>query len=153
MPLASYVHGYAQEKAKLVICSKEPEVLDDASLAVAYDVWPYLEDGQLVDFYINRLLDTVKAEKDAWLDRTWLDSTIDTMPDLIWYKDVKGAHLKVNDAFCNTVGRQRKISKDAVITIFGDSRKRSTKRANSFAWNLRKRPCRRVIHVFLMSKS
>lgn len=104
---ASYVHGYAQEKAKLVICSKEPEVLDDASLAVAYDVWPYLEDGQLVDFYINRLLDTVKAEKDAWLDRTWLDSTIDTMPDLIWYKDVKGAHLKVNDAFCNTVGKTK----------------------------------------------
>lgn len=32
---------------------------------------------------------------------------IDSVPDLIWFKDVRGAHLKVNNAFCSAVGKTK----------------------------------------------
>ena len=30
------------------------------------------------------------------------------MPDLVWFKDINGIHMKVNDVFCQTVGKKKK---------------------------------------------
>lgn len=47
----------------------------------------------------------VVEERD--IDRMYLDTLIDSVPDLIWFKDLKGAHLKVNEAFCRAVGKTK----------------------------------------------
>ena len=41
------------------------------------------------------------------LTQTYLDTIIDSIPDLIWFKDVKGSHLKVNNGFCHAVGKKK----------------------------------------------
>ena len=48
-----------------------------------------------------------QAEKDKRFVSTAFDGAIDSVPDLIWFKDVRGAHLKVNNAFCSAVGKTK----------------------------------------------
>ncbi|MEI3479811.1 MAG: PAS domain-containing protein [Bilophila sp.] len=42
------------------------------------------------------------------LQKVYLNTTIDSIPNLVWFKDVGGAHLKVNDAFCDAVGKTKR---------------------------------------------
>lgn len=53
------------------------------------------------------LLDLFRQKQDARLAALYLDSAIDTSPDLIWFKDINGVHLKVNAAFCRAVGKTK----------------------------------------------
>lgn len=63
---------------------------------------------------IERIFAAEKASKDLWLASTYLDVLIDSMPDLVWFKDNEGIHVKVNRVFCHTVGKDRKkiVGKD-----------------------------------------
>ena len=56
---------------------------------------------------LRRLLERIKLEKDCWLTRLYLDTTIDSIPDMVWFKAKDGTHVKVNKAFCHTVGKTR----------------------------------------------
>ena len=47
----------------------------------------------------------IKTETDYWLTKNYLDTTINSVPHLIWYKNKVGAHLKVNESFCQTVNK------------------------------------------------
>ncbi len=46
-------------------------------------------------------------EKDFWQTSHYLESTINSVPNLIWYKDKTGIHEKVNDSFCKTVNKTK----------------------------------------------
>lgn len=46
-------------------------------------------------------------EKDFWQTTQYFESTINNIPNLIWYKDKDGVHKKVNDSFCKTVNKTR----------------------------------------------
>ena len=35
------------------------------------------------------------------------ETAFDSIPDLVWFKDVKGSHLWVNDSFCGAVGKTK----------------------------------------------
>lgn len=48
-----------------------------------------------------------RNREELWLTQTYLDTLIDSMPDLVWFKDNQGSHVKVNQAFCQTVGKKR----------------------------------------------
>lgn len=58
-----------------------------------------------VTFRFQKMLSYIKDEKDGWLSNYYLESLINSVPDLIWFKDKKGAHLKVNDSFCRAVNK------------------------------------------------
>lgn len=47
-----------------------------------------------------------KAEKENQLKI--ILTLINSIPDMVWFKDNRGIHLKVNDAFCNIIGKSRK---------------------------------------------
>ena len=53
------------------------------------------------------LLDRKKLQKDCYLAQTCLDTIIDSVPDLVWFKDIRGSHEKVNNAFCHAVGKSK----------------------------------------------
>ena len=38
--------------------------------------------------------------KDYWQTSHFFETTINSVPNLIWYKDKNGIHKKVNDSFC-----------------------------------------------------
>lgn len=60
---------------------------------------------QMFCFRFQKLISAIKEEKDGWLSGYYLDSVINSVPDLVWFKDRKGAHLKVNDSFCKAVNK------------------------------------------------
>ena len=53
------------------------------------------------------LVEDILEKKKAAINRVYLNTLIDSVPDLIWFKDLRGAHLKVNDAFCRAVGKSK----------------------------------------------
>lgn len=48
-----------------------------------------------------------KQREELWLTNTYLNVLIDSMPDLVWFKDNNGIHIKVNKVFCHTVGKRK----------------------------------------------
>ena len=94
-------------RLKVILCTEDISSLTEGTMDRLYDVWLTPLMPASVNFYFRRLQKQLKDEKDFWLYRNWLDQTIDPLPDLIWFKDIKGAHLKVNDAFCRMVNKTK----------------------------------------------
>lgn len=71
------------------------------------DLWP----GRMVDefilFKLNRAVTTIITKYNAWLYKTWLYSLMDSLQDLVWFKDAAGLHWLVNDKFEDTVHKTR----------------------------------------------
>ena len=57
---------------------------------------------------VHQIYQNMKQGEDLWLNNTYLNVLIDSMPDLVWFKDINGIHMKVNDVFCQTVGKKKK---------------------------------------------
>ena len=73
------------------------------------DVWLGPASASLYDFHVARLLDAVRQRRDHDLTTLHLNAAIDLTTDLVWFKDAKGAHVKVNEAFCRLVGKSREV--------------------------------------------
>lgn len=56
----------------------------------------------------GRLLEERRLRKDLRLTQAYLDTAIDSIPDLVWFKDLRGSHEKVNNAFCQAVGKTKR---------------------------------------------
>lgn len=70
-----------------------------------YDVW---ETGSVIVLHHLKALKIQMLQKlDLELTSNQLDTLIDSVPDLIWYKDFKGSHIKVNKSFCKTVNKTK----------------------------------------------
>ena len=90
----------------LILCVDRADQLTHEDYDAADDIW--LNDGPaLARFYFSRVLARIAARKHAWMQETWLQATINTLPDLIWFKDMKGIHVDVNDAFCAAVAKEK----------------------------------------------
>ena len=72
------------------------------------DVWLGPASASLYDYRVARLLDAVRRRRDHELATLHLDTAMNLTNNLVWFKDVKGAHVKVNEAFCRLVGKSRK---------------------------------------------
>lgn len=70
-------------------------------------VWIASDSEQLLLLQYHQLLQSVEARKEQETNKVYLDTLIDSVPDLVWFKDLRGAHLKVNDAFCRAVGKSK----------------------------------------------
>ncbi|MDE6616458.1 MAG: PAS domain S-box protein, partial [Lachnospiraceae bacterium] len=71
------------------------------------DIWVLpMEDGEL-SFRFLRWQQAYKKEKDHWQDSQYLEAAINSVPNLVWYKDKNGIHEKVNDSFCHTVNKTK----------------------------------------------
>lgn len=108
-PPVQELRGLCKAGAKLVLSVDAdcPAETLERAYAVCDDVWRRPVDPALAAFRFGKLLDLLKLEKDLWLTENYLDTGIDSIPDLVWFKDVRGAHLKVNNAFCRAVGKTK----------------------------------------------
>lgn len=94
--------------AFVVVCDSEELTTwnaDDYALVDA--VWPMPIDEARLAFEFARLQRQARLSSELRLARTYLDTAIDSTPELIWFKDARGAHLKVNEAFCTTVDKTK----------------------------------------------
>lgn len=70
-------------------------------------IWikPFVEDKVRSSF--TGILKHLKEQEESVLTQKYLDTLIDSLPDLIWFKDAMGAHLKVNNGFCRAVNKTK----------------------------------------------
>lgn len=109
-PLASRRREERGERFGAIAVVVPPEVAagwDPEDYAPFDAVWPSPLAPARAAFELGRLLRAAQQDADLRLARTFLDTAIDSTPELIWFKDVRGAHLKVNDAFCATVEKTK----------------------------------------------
>ncbi|MCI8367322.1 MAG: response regulator [Eggerthellaceae bacterium] len=94
--------------AQLVVMATEDQRDELADcFPLLSDLWiAPLSDAELA-FRFRRVQRLSKAAADAWESRQYLEATINSIPCLVWYKDDDGIHHKVNDAFCETVRKEK----------------------------------------------
>ena len=73
------------------------------------NIWLTGMPEEYIKFEFNRAMRLMLMRYDAWLYKNWLLSLIDSLPDLVWFKDKKGLHWLVNDKFENTVHKTREM--------------------------------------------
>ncbi len=71
------------------------------------DIWTLPMSDTELSFRYKRWQRLYKANVDHWQTEHFLESTINSVPNLIWYKDKNGIHEKVNDSFCKVVGKTK----------------------------------------------
>ncbi|MBR6483940.1 MAG: diguanylate cyclase, partial [Clostridiales bacterium] len=71
------------------------------------DIWPASEDDEIRRFRIEQMIRNIREKYMAWLNGNMLETMIDSEPSLVWFKDVKGAHMKVNKKFSDTVHKTK----------------------------------------------
>lgn len=69
------------------------------------DVWTLPLSEEELMFRFRKWQHTYKESMDYRQNRNYLDTMINSVPHLIWFKDKEGAHMKVNDYFCKAVNK------------------------------------------------
>ena len=95
--------------AEVILLAEKEQIADlsDAMPEIT-DIWTFPLSDEEIRFRILRWQQTYKMSRDYWETSHFLEATINNVPNLIWYKDKDGVHEKVNDSFCQTVGKTRK---------------------------------------------
>ncbi|WP_343208366.1 diguanylate cyclase [Anaerolentibacter hominis] len=96
-------------KGLLILCADRAAVgrIDDYMLEQADDLWIGPLNEQTAKAYFRRHLEYWKLRKDMELYQNYLETAMNSIPDLVWFKDAKGSHLKVNDSFCRAVNKTK----------------------------------------------
>lgn len=71
------------------------------------DIWILPLSEEELRFRFLKWQQTCKMSKDYWQSEHFLEATINSVPNLIWYKTKDGLHEKVNDSFCKTVNKTK----------------------------------------------
>ena len=98
---------YKREETQLILLAdkEQTRLLMEQDLSAVTDIWPMPMTEEEMQFRFLRWQQTNKTSKDYWQTQNYLDTTINSVPHMIWYKDKTGAHMKVNDFFCKTVNK------------------------------------------------
>lgn len=94
---------------KLIICTK-PEEMENGFAGIwdrICDIWFKPFNEKLITLRFKRTLEHIKLEKDHHFSEQCMDTLLECIPDMVWFKDLEGLHVKVNDAFCNIVGKPK----------------------------------------------
>jgi diguanylate cyclase (GGDEF)-like protein/PAS domain S-box-containing protein len=93
--------------ADLILCvsAEAAEKVWEMDLTEVCDIWKMPLSPEELRFHFLRWQQQDSIRKELWLTGQYLDTTINSVPHLIWYKDKKGAHMKVNESFCRAVNK------------------------------------------------
>ena len=102
-----FILSHKKETAKLILLAdkEQTEQLMDKDLSAVSDIWLLPMSEKEMQFRFRKWQQTYKMSTDFWQTQNYLDSTINSVPHLIWYKDKEGAHMKVNEQFCKSVNK------------------------------------------------
>lgn len=97
-----------RKEAELIVLSDKAVILDlEDNLTEIKDIWTVPMSQEEIRFKFLRWQQTYKMSKDYWETNHFFESTINSVPNLIWYKDKAGLHEKVNDSFCKAVNKKK----------------------------------------------
>lgn len=93
--------------AELILLTEKSNVEALSNSKEVSDIWTTPMSDAEVRFRFSKWQQTWKSNKDFWLTRQYLETVINSVPNLIWYKTKDGIHVKVNDSFCAASGKTR----------------------------------------------
>lgn len=98
---------YHKENIILILCVTYEQLisLDSFYYEFITDIWVLPLNSDFATYRFQQILHNLKLQKDKQLHEQYLDTLIDSMPDMVWFKRNDGIHLKVNQTFCQTVGK------------------------------------------------
>jgi PAS domain S-box-containing protein len=97
-----------KEEAEIILLADKEQVQDlSDNLSEITDIWTLPLSDEEIHFRFLRWQQTYKMSRDFWETSHYLEATINNIPNLVWYKDKDGVHEKVNDSFCQTVGKTK----------------------------------------------
>ena len=97
-----------KKEAELILLAEKDQILLLTDrLSEIKDIWTMPMSDDEIRFRFLRWQQTCKMSRDFWQTSHFFESTINNVPNLIWYKDKKGIHTKVNDSFCRTVNKTK----------------------------------------------
>ncbi len=99
----------SKKEATDIILLAEKEQIEELTDQLVHikDIWTMPMSDAESRFRFQRWQQTCKMSKDYWQTSHYLESTINNIPNLVWYKDKDGIHEKVNDSFCRTVNKSK----------------------------------------------
>ena len=100
------LHAVLADKTRLILVDDGEGDYSPDMLCLLADLWLCLN-PELFRFHLRRLCDDFCAHFRAKRTSIYLDTFIDAQPELIWFKDLDGIHVKVNAYFCKVVGKER----------------------------------------------
>lgn len=97
-----------RDEAELIVLADKEQISHlTGKLPEIKDIWTMPMTDEELRFHFLRWQQTCKMSKDYWQTRHYFESTIDSSPNLIWYKDIDGIHKKVNNSFCEMVNKTK----------------------------------------------
>ena len=100
--------GQMKPDAELIVIADKDQMTElSSSLPRIADVWIAPLSEEELAFRFLRRQQVWKERTDAWQTNQYLESAINSVPNLVWYKDKNGVHEKVNDSFCRTVNKTK----------------------------------------------
>ena len=101
-----------KENVYIVYMGNYADIADFADKAD--DVWPADDAYDFTLIRFERLVSILYEKHRAWTFQYLLQTTINSIPDLLWYKRVDGIHMLVNDVFAQTVHKEKEdiVGKD-----------------------------------------
>lgn len=102
-----FLLAHKKDTAELILLAdkEQTEQLMGKDLSAVTDIWTAPLSEKEMEFHFRKWQQTYKMSKDFWQTQNYLDSTINSVPHMIWYKDKEGAHMKVNEFFCKIVNK------------------------------------------------
>lgn len=104
---AALLRGKRENAALIVLAGREQTAGLSPYWEHIDDLWPAPLSDEEALFRFRRWQRTYQSQLDLWQTSQYLDATINSVPNLIWYKDKNGIHEKVNDSFCRTVNKTK----------------------------------------------
>ena len=106
--LASNIAAQRKSGADIILVASAETFTEIGEAAGALsDFWEAPLDDALLAFHFKKWQADRKLQADLWQTDQFLNTTIDSIPNLIWYKTRDGIHEKVNDSFCATVRKTK----------------------------------------------
>lgn len=98
-------------KAKLVLCIRleEEDLFTGDEFGQIEDMLIYPFCPGRVTLRLARIVNEILRTQEADLYKSWLETLMDLVPDMVWFKNLEGVHLKVNKSFSNVTGKTRKM--------------------------------------------
>ncbi|RGY95329.1 diguanylate cyclase [Clostridium sp. AM58-1XD] len=107
--LPAELRSLCKKEAVLIYCGEHERIgrFEPAELEAADEFWDMPFNRERVRICMEHIFKRIKLEYDLYMTRTYLDTAIDSLPDMMWFKALDGTHVKVNKAFCSVVGKSR----------------------------------------------
>lgn len=105
--LQTLLSGRNGDVELIVLVSREQVSLLTDYLEKISDIWVLPMSEEETGFRFLRWQQNCKRDRDFRQTSQFFETTINSVPNLIWYKDKEGIHRKVNDSFCKVVNKTK----------------------------------------------